>query len=211
MADLAAHRMNVPLCRIQLAQLQAVLRESPHLAERRITRFLRQRMELSALIGLFDTTMTDCDQIAWEYRLFGDFQCDLVVGDSKRKTYTFVEFEDAGPASIFVKRAKKITREWSSHFENGYSQIIDWFYKLQSMANTPDMEDRFGKRTIVYTGLLVVGRDQHLTPGEQMRLEWRREHVVVNSKKITCVTYDQLVDDLVRRLDSFGIYTQTQP
>ncbi len=35
---------------------------------------------------------------------------------------------------------------------------------------------------------------------ERLRLEWRREHVIVNSKQIRCVTYDQLLADMFFRL-----------
>jgi Domain of unknown function (DUF4263) len=202
MPDFVAHALNYSVCRAEVEELRSLLRANPQLGERRINRFLRNRPHLSALIALYNTAITRFDRLAWEYRLFGDFQCDLVVGDFARKAYAFIEFEDAGPKSLFVKQGKKATREWSSHFENGYSQIVDWFYKLQVMTNTPDMEDRFGKRAIDYTGVLIVGREQYQTTGERMRLEWRREHVVVNSKKVMCVTYDQLVEDLLCRLDS---------
>jgi hypothetical protein len=66
------------------------------------------------------------------------------------------------------------------------------------------MEARFGKRSIRYVGVLDIGRDQHLQPGERLRLEWRREHVVVNSKHIVCVTYDELLEDLLFRLEQYG-------
>jgi hypothetical protein len=42
-----------------------------------------------------------------------------------------------------------------------------------------------------------------MSAGERLRLEWRREHVVVNSKHIVCVTYDQLVEDLVFGLQRY--------
>jgi hypothetical protein len=44
----------------------------------------------------------------------------------------------------------------------------------------------------------------HIDVGEHERLRWRREHVIVNSKRIICVTYDQLLDDLEFRLDWLG-------
>ena len=72
------------------------------------------------------------------------------------------------------------------------------------MTDTEDMEARFGKRSIRSTGVLIIGRDQHLQVGERLRLEWRQEHVVVNSKHIVCVTYDQLVEDLLFRLDQYA-------
>jgi hypothetical protein len=37
-----------------------------------------------------------------------------------------------------------------------------------------------------------------------MRLDWRSQHVVVNSKKIVCVTFDQLLEDLTSRLNSYA-------
>ncbi len=114
-----------------------------------------------------------------------------------------MEFEDARPNSLFVKQGEKATRAWSPRLESGYSQIIDWFYKVDVMTDTPDMEARFGKRSIRCTGVLIIGRDQYLSAGERLRLEWRREHVVVNSKHIVCVTYDQLVEDLVFGLQRY--------
>jgi hypothetical protein len=117
------------------------------------------------------------------------------------KAYTFVEFEDAGPRSLFVKCGDRLARGWSPRFDHGYSQIVDWFYKLQVMTDSADMEARLGKRAIDYTGVLIVGRDQHMQTGEQLRLKWRREHVIVNSKRIVCVTFDQLLEDLTFRLD----------
>ena len=69
-----------------------------------------------------------------------------------RRACTFVELEDAGPRSLFVKHGDKSTREWSPRFDHGYSQVVDWFHKLQDMTHTATMEARFGKRAIDYTG-----------------------------------------------------------
>ncbi|MBI1829290.1 MAG: hypothetical protein HYR87_07450, partial [Thaumarchaeota archaeon] len=56
------------------------------------------------------------------------------------------------------------------------------------------------------------GRDNDLKPKEdeaeehnsqeemKARLEWRHDKVIVNSKKILCITYDQLYKDLDARL-----------
>ena len=84
------------------------------------------------------------------------------------------------------------------------------FHKLQDMTNAAGMEARFGKRAIDYAGVLVVGRNQHIDLGEHERLRWRREHVIVNSKRIICVTYDQLLDDLEFRLDWLGPAAQAE-
>jgi hypothetical protein len=37
---------------------------------------------------------------------------------------------------------------------------------------------------------------------DKRRLEWRQDKVIINSKKIFCVTYDQLYRDLSGRLDN---------
>jgi len=53
-------------------------------------------------------------------------------------------------------------------------------------------------------GTLVIGRDHFLEPGERRRLEYRRCHVLVDSRYIQCVTYDELLQDLSDRLEQFG-------
>jgi hypothetical protein len=73
------------------------------------------------------------------------------------------------------------------------------------MTDTPDMEAKFGKRSIRYTGVLIIGRNQHFLAGERLRWDWRQEHVVVNSKHIVCVTYDQLLEDLSFFLDKRSV------
>jgi hypothetical protein len=143
------------------------------------------------------------NRIAFEYPLFGDFTCDLVVGDFVQNTYCFMEFEDASPTSLFIQRGKRATREWSPRFEHGYSQIIDWFYKLDDMRRSDDLLARFGSRSITFSGVLVIGRNQYLKPGERERLAWRKANVVVASRSIECVTFDELVEKLEARLATF--------
>jgi Domain of unknown function (DUF4263) len=204
MPDFQPHKVDPVVCRQQVQELQALLSSSPNLGETVFHDFFETRLQLRALVGLYNPVLLDPDRLAWQYPIFGDFRCDFAIGDWQRKAYTFVEYEDARPNSLFVKQGDKMTREWSPRFESGFSQIIDWFYKLQVMTDTPDMEARFGKRSIKYVGVVIVGREQHLQSGEHMRLEWRHEHVVVNSKHIFCVTYDQLVAELLYRLDKFA-------
>jgi hypothetical protein len=187
----------------EVLELRDLLAGNPVLEEHKdLVPFFRNRPHLSALCGLYDLQIHRFDRIAWEYELFGDFTCDLVVGDSETKGYCFIEFEDAGPRSLFVQQAQRAMRDWSPRFEHGYSQIIDWFYKLDDCKNSDDCEARFGKRTIDFTGVLVIGRQQYLQPGEALRLNWRRQHVIVHSKRIICVTYDELVSTLLIKLNN---------
>jgi hypothetical protein len=204
MPDFAAHSLEPAAARVEVAELRTLLVENADLKESVVRNSFRERLNASALIGHYNPAVQRADRLAFEFPLFGDFRCDLAIGDSVSRSCTFVEFEAASPRSLFVKRGRKATREWSPHFDHGYSQIVDWFHKLQDMTNTAGMEARFGKRAIDYAGVLVVGRNQHIDVGEHERLRWRREHVIVNSKRIICVTYDQLLDDLEFRLDWLG-------
>lgn len=81
-------------------------------------------------------------------------------------------------------------------FEQGYSQIVDWFWKLDDFRRTGEFAERFGAPTAEFTGLLVIGRETFLSGQERDRLEWRRRNVIVNSQHVYCCTYDELCRDL---------------
>jgi Domain of unknown function (DUF4263) len=169
-------------CRKELEAFRKLLGGTGTLKEKaEILPFFKANVHLSAFIGSCDSDITLFDLFAHEYALFGDFLCDLVVGDSTTKRYVFVEFEDAAPNSIFVP--KKATPEWAPRLEHGYSQIVDWFWKLHDMEKTDEYADRFGTGAR-YFGLLIVGRTENLGPRELRRLEWREEMARVNSKYI---------------------------
>jgi len=87
--------------------------------------------------------------------------------------------------------------------EHSFSQVIDWFWKLSDMEKTEAYEHRFGTRVASVHGLAIVGRDQYMEPRERARLKWRREHTVVASKKVSVITFDQLLSDLNYRLNRF--------
>ena len=133
--------------------------------------------------------------------MFGDFTCDLVAGDWTRRAYVFVEFENAAPNSIFVQKTRA-TPEWSPRFEHGFSQILDWFYKMDTQRHNPDFEQKFGSRDLHVSGLLVVGRRQDFGAREKDRLSWRCQHVTVHGKHIYSMTFDDLCEDALERLSS---------
>lgn len=84
-------------------------------------------------------------------------------------------------------------------------QIVDWFCKLDDMARTDEFEARFGARAIQYFGLLVIGRDAHLShPRERRRWEWRSQKVLVNSLPVLSLTYDQLYRLLFDKLNLYS-------
>lgn len=187
-------------CRDQLAGLRGVLDayEAKDLKEREhVLSFFRENRHLAALVGHLAPRIATVDSIAYEFDFFGDYAADLALGDSKRGEYCFVEFENAALDSIFKKAGRKNTTEWAPRFDHGYSQIIDWFWKLHDLAESGTGRSRFvGASTFDYHGVLVVGRSRGLSEIERKRLEWRRKRVLVDSRHIHCTTYDELYDDL---------------
>jgi hypothetical protein len=192
-------------CRRDLADFRALLDGKQELEEAAdVKPFFEARPQLAALIGSWGLRMSRCDLVAYQYQLFGDFGCDLVVGDSARKLFGFIEWEDATAGCLFRQQGKKATPEWSTRFEHGLSQVIDWFWKLDEMAHTEEFEERFGARRASYFGLLVVGRDSLLAHArERRRWQWRSHKVLVNSLPIHLATYDQLYHDLASELDKY--------
>jgi Domain of unknown function (DUF4263) len=201
--------LDLERCRDELASFKSLLDryESGTLREKEhILPFFRKHRNIAALIGYLFSDCVHIDRIAFEFDIFGDHTADLVVGDATRETYGFVEFEDAAPDSIFRKQGTKDTLVWASRFEQGYSQIIDWFWKLDDLARTDTLRHRFeGAKSIRYEGLLVIGRTRQLQPLERDRLSWRRDRVVVDSKHIYCVTFDELHDRLRDMLKLMGV------
>lgn len=191
-------------CRNQLSEFKALLDEhgAGELKERRILSFFRENRHLAALVGQLASRIVTVDLIAYEFDLFGDFAADLALGDSRKGEYCFVEFENAGPDSIFKRVGAKSTKEWAPRFDHGYSQIIDWFWKLYDIDRSDTLHARFPREpTFDYQGVLVVGRTGGLSEFERKRLEWRRKRVMIDSRFIKCMTYDELHDDLRFQLE----------
>ncbi len=176
-------------CRKELDELSARLgaRDEPpeHLD---FLPWFRHRKHLSAFVGAYFPYLANPDQLAYEYDLFGDFRCDLAIGDSVSGEYCFVAFGDT--------RA----RDWPDRFDHGYGRILDWFWKLNDTRGTNESLRRFGPQYSGYQGLLIAGSDANLGGEEKKRLEWRREHIVADGKHVHCVTYDELYRHLDLKL-----------
>lgn len=197
MKDFLDYQIDYKKVKTQLMELDTLLSSKHELSEQKeLSPFFKNSPDLVLLIGYLHPGISWPDKFAFEYDMFGDFSSDFTVGDSKRHTYCFIELEDAKANSIFKTVQGRATADWSPRFEHGYSQIIDWFYKLDDMERTDGFEDRFGARTIKPFGLLIIGRSQFLDPKDERRLRWREEHVVVNSQLIKCLTYDELFEEL---------------
>lgn len=203
MRGLDSFDIDIKQCLLELEEFENLLRNNRELKENEdILPFFKDRPNLSACIGWYSPDNL-CNQIKHEFTLFGDFRADLVVGDSRNNTYCFIEFEDATKDSIFKNKKGKSTSEWSPRFEHGFSQIIDWFWKIDDFNNTSEFRSIFGSENIEFCGILVIGRDDFLSDLETARLRWRLNKVLVDSRKVICRTFDQLARDTRNRLSRY--------
>lgn len=125
------HDLSFDKCSKELHSFCALLSSKIELTEvGDILPFFRLNRHLASLIGHCVPNISNPDLLAFEYDLFGDFTCDLAIGDSTSKTFLLVEFEDAMAESIFNLRKGKATPEWSPRLEHGFSQVIDWLWKI---------------------------------------------------------------------------------
>jgi len=110
MPDFQPYTFDLALCRQQVQELNALLDRSADLGEAAFHDFFELRSHLRASLGPYNPSLLSPDRLAWQYPIFGDFRCDFAIGDWTRKAYTFVEFEDARPNSLFIKQGEKVTR-----------------------------------------------------------------------------------------------------
>jgi Domain of unknown function (DUF4263) len=196
MKSLESVQFSAGQCQCELDSFEKLLKRRAVLKERKhIKRFFRRNRQLSLLLGLY-APPGPADVLADEFDIFGNYVADMVVGNSKVRAYCMVEFEEGGPKSIFAGRNGK-TRAFSKLFNQGFSQLVDWFCSLDDQKKTDEFGERFGYGPCRFHGLLVIGRSSGLSDRKETnRLLWRRNNIVVNGHSVQCVTYDQLFDEL---------------
>jgi hypothetical protein len=205
MKTLDRFTLSLAECKKELAEFKKLLDGKASLSERDdILPFFKKNRHLASLIGSYNPKINRFDRIATEFNLFGDYSCDLVIGDSASHNFCFVEFEDATPNSVFTKRRSKATPEWSARFDRGFSQILDWFGILEDQQRTAQFKTKFDADVIQYVGLLVIGRRQFLDNSQYERMRWRSEQVQVGARQVNCITFDELFQTLSLRVAIFG-------
>ncbi|HEY9800940.1 MAG TPA: Shedu immune nuclease family protein [Leptolyngbyaceae cyanobacterium] len=205
MKGLDNFNLDLKECLRELEEFEHLLNTNQCLRENQdILPFFKQRLHLSAFIGSYVPQIARFNQIKHEFTFSGDFRADLVVGDAINNTYCFIEFEDATEDSIFISKGRS-TSEWSPRFEHGFSQIIDWFWKIDDNKNTSLYRSIFGNENIEFSGILVIGRDAFISNIDKARLAWRLNKVLVDSRKVICITFDQLARDIRDRLSLYPL------
>ena len=204
MKPLDSFNFDVRKCIAELDEFEKLLKQAELRESQDILPFFKKNLHLSAFIASYVAEIVRFDRIKHEFTFFGDFRADLVVGDSTNATYCFIEFEDATRNSIFVKKERS-TSDWSSRFEHGFSQIVDWFWKLDDFRNTAQFRAVFESDSINFYGMLIIGRESFLSPIDKNRLRWRLNKVLIDSQKIICITFDQLARDIKDRLSLYQL------
>src|SRR6266446_5318993 len=110
----------------ELDQFGALLRSTNLLGEREIQKLFKASLHLTAYIGTTIGNIGVAKQVAYEFQIMGDYGADIVFGNPE-KQFCFVELENGDADSVLEKIGKKSTKEWSTRFEHGFSQIVDWF------------------------------------------------------------------------------------
>lgn len=194
-------RLNPQWLTGELDELEEFLGQ-PRTERREIAPFFKSRANLCASLALLNGAVEAPDRWASELDLFGDFICDVACGDSEANAYTLVEFEDAQRFKIFRKlpRGRTIKR-WSGHFERGFSQVVDWAWRLSTEPpRSEGMERVFGSAQPTVHLLLLIGRDSDLTAADLARLKWRANHVTLGTYRMSCFTFDGALQSIRRRL-----------
>jgi hypothetical protein len=205
MKTLEKFSISLAQCKKDLDQFKKLLDGKSSLSERDdVLPFFKSHKHLAAMIGSYNPKINGFDRLATDFSLFGDFSCDLAIGDSASNNFCFVEFEDASPSSVFTKKRGRSTPEWSGRFDHGFSQILDWFAILEDQKRTAQFKAKFEADVIQYVGLLVIGRRQYLDNTQYERMRWRSEHVLVGSRQVNCITFDELYQTLALKVTLFG-------
>ena len=97
------------------------------------------------------------NRVASKFPMFGDFEADLVFGNSEERALLLRRIRGRRRGQRFFPSGEKATREWGRRFEHGFSQLVDWFYLLDDMKNTQRRAQDFGYGETRFHGLLVIG------------------------------------------------------
>jgi hypothetical protein len=174
---------------------------STHKERDQIAPFFKARRQLCAGLGLLSGDVALTDRVANELDLFGDFVCDAAAGDSELNAFVLIEFEDAQQNSVFANLEEgKAMKRWSSRFERGFSQLVDWAWRLATEGGSEALRRIFGANDPSVHLMLIVGRNHTLNDDDKARLRWRAKNATFGPYKMTCLTFDDVVAGLRRRL-----------
>jgi hypothetical protein len=203
MISLKSETLSRTKCRKELDEFNLLLKTKSEIGETELLKFFEVRSQLILLMGrvvAIDAPAKYNDELP----IIGKYRADFVVADKSQTTFAFIEFENAEENSIFGKTLNKKTcvYPWSQRFEQGYSQVIDWYLHLAANHNSISMQSEFGSFSIKYYGALIIGRDCFLSKSDcRERFTRRVDKTLVDSKYISCYTFDGLYEAMEEQFD----------
>jgi hypothetical protein len=163
--------------------------------------FVRGAPHFAAAFGFANRALVAPDLLALERPLFGSFRCDVAIGSARARQFTLVELEDARETSLFAPVKGRDYPRWSSRFERGFSQLVDWAWRIDHERQpSATLEAAFGTTDPHIHYLLVIGRDRWIGAAGRARLEWRHRHNGISGERTTVWTYDDLFSFVSDRL-----------
>jgi hypothetical protein len=188
--------------RAELDEFGELLQSGTPLSEtKQILPFVRRSRHLAAAFGFANRALGAPNLLALERPLFGSFRCDVAVGSSAARQFTLVELEDARENSVFETVRGRDYPRWSSRFERGFSQLVDWAWRIDHERQpSATLEAAFGSTDPRIHYLLVIGRDHWIGAAGRARLDWRHLHNGISGQRTTVWTYDDLFSFVSDRL-----------
>jgi hypothetical protein len=175
------------------------LKERKHIAP-----FFKQKKHPVAALGLTNSGIAMPDRVSTELSLFGDFTCDAASGDSVSKAFLLIEFEDATERSVLGSAGPGKVKPWSPRFEHGFSQLVDWAWRLSESHESQAFRRIFEMNDPSIHLLLIAGRDADLNDDDQARIRWRANSMTIGAYRMSCLTFDGALNALRRRLMLVG-------
>ncbi len=197
-----AYTRDLRALRAELDEFGSLLQAGAPLSEaRQILPLVRRSRHLAAAFGFANGALAAPNMLAIERPLFGSFRCDVAVGSSAARQFTLVELEDARENSVFEAAKGRGYPRWSSRFERGFSQLVDWAWRIdQERQPSATLEAAFGTPDPRIHYLLVAGRDHWIGAAGRARLEWRHLHNGISGQRATVWTYDDVFSFISDRL-----------
>jgi len=87
---------------------------------------------------------------------------------------------------------------------------VDWFWALDDLKGSQDFRTTFGDGEVTFTSLLVMGRSASLDDARRRRMAWRTRKVLIDSNKVTCITFDDLHAALKEKFEFYAAAAQIE-
>ena len=184
----------------EIEEFRQFLTTNPRGERKHFLPFFGAHTQLCAFLGTLNDKVSSGTHVKAELPLWGDFVCDLAVGNLDDGAFVLIEFEDAGVKSLFQRKRKRKNNAWGQRVEQAMSQLTDWLFRLDSEGPSNQMERDFGTRNATVMGLIVVGRSQDVISYDRIRLDWRSQNTIVGGCKISIITYDDMLEWLDGRV-----------